>query len=109
MNGYCDFLFARSTIQTVVSPPVLAVGEAKNDNLRSGYGQCIATMVAAWESNQRSPNPAPVVWGVVTTGAAWKFLRLVGSDVTLGRGELAYLEVEWILSILAHILAAPAA
>ena len=61
--------------------------EAKNDNLRSGLGQCIASMYAAQLFNQQSSTPIDAVFGVITTGSAWKFLRLQQAVVTLDLKE----------------------
>ena len=36
LNGYCDFLIARSPILFLVKAPVVAVAEAKNENLQTG-------------------------------------------------------------------------
>ena len=83
LNGYSDFILTRSPLQSVLTTPVVAIDEAKNDNLRSGYGQCIAAMVAAREYNLQSEPPVPVVHGVVTTGSTWKFLRLEGANLSL--------------------------
>lgn len=51
LNGFCDFILTRSTLQSVLTAPVVTIAEAKNDNLRTGLGQCIAGMVAAQEFN----------------------------------------------------------
>src|SRR5262249_9094950 len=51
LNGYCDFILTRSPLQSVLTAPVVAIAEARNDNLRTGLGQCIAAMVAAREFN----------------------------------------------------------
>ena len=104
LNGFCDFLLTRSPLQSVLTVPVVAIAEAKNDNLRSGLGQCIAAMVAACEFNAHSSPAVAAVHGVVTTGAAWKFLRLVGSDLALDRREYFIAELAQIMGILAHIL-----
>lgn len=106
LNGYCDFILSRSPLQSVLTAPVVAIAEAKNDNLRTGLGQCIAAMVAAREFNA-SADDVPAVHGVVTTGAAWKFLRLAGADLTLDRREYFVAEPGRIMGILAHILTAP--
>ena len=106
LNGYCDFILTRSPLQSVLTAPVVAITEAKNDNLRTGLGQCIAAMVAAWEFNARAPAAVPAVYGVVTTGGAWKFLRLVGAVVTLDRREYFVAEIGRIMGILASILKA---
>lgn len=104
LNGFCDFILSRSPLQSVLTAPVVAIAEAKNDNLRNGLGQCIAAMVAAREFNQRAKTPQPAIYGAVTTGAAWKFLRLAGTALTLDRREYFIAELGRIMGILAHLL-----
>ena len=104
LNGYCDFILTRSPLQSVLTAPVVAIAEAKNDNLRTGLGQCIAAMVAAREFNAKSAAAVAIVHGVVTTGSAWKFLKLTGADVTLDVEEYFIAELGRIMGILAHIL-----
>ncbi|MGK7891801.1 MAG: hypothetical protein AB4042_20940, partial [Leptolyngbyaceae cyanobacterium] len=61
-----------------IAHPVLAIAEAKNESIPSGLGQCAATMIAAQLFNQRqgqSDSTHPI-YGVVTTGTIWKFLKL---------------------------------
>ena len=50
LNGFCDFLISCSPEQLFVKAPVIAIVEAKNENIMSGIGQCIAEMVAAQHS-----------------------------------------------------------
>ena len=95
----------RSPYQFDVTAPVVAIAEAKNDNLRNGLGQCIAAMVAAREFNA----DGTPVHGLVTTGTAWKFLTLDSSDLTLDIREYFLTELPAILGILAHILESTAA
>lgn len=104
LNGYCDFILTRSPLQSVLTAPVVAIAEAKNDNLRTGLGQCIAEMVAAREFNAKSAMAVADVYGVVTTGSAWKFLRLSGAALTLDVEEYFIAELARIMGILAHIL-----
>ena len=80
--------------------PLVAVAEAKNDNLLSGLGQCISAMAAARLVNEREGQPDRTVYGVVTTGSAWKFLRLAGSELTIGRAEHYIDDVGRILGVL---------
>jgi hypothetical protein len=105
LNGYCDFVLTRSALQTILSAPVLAVVEAKNDNLRSGLGQCIAATVAAREFNALEGRPAEPVYGAVTTGTAWQFLRLDGASLTIEVHEYPVSEPGRILAILSRIVA----
>jgi hypothetical protein len=104
LNGYCDFILTRSPLQSVLTAPVVAIVEAKNDNLRTGLGQCVAEMVAAREFNAKTAASVTVVHGVVTTGSAWKFLRLSGVHLTLDVEEYFIAELGRIMGILAHIL-----
>ena len=104
LNGCCDFILTRSPLQSVLTAPVVAIAEAKNDNLRNGMGQCIAAMVAVREFNAKSIPPIKTVFGVVTTGGAWKYLQLTGSALTLDSREYFVAELGRIMGILAHIL-----
>jgi len=106
LNGYCDFILTRSPLQSVLTAPIVAIAEAKNDNLRTGLGQCIAAMVAEREFNAGSATPVPAIYGVVTTGAAWKFPRLAGASLTLDVPEYFVAELGRIMGILSHIVRA---
>lgn len=82
LNGFIDFMITPVSRTYLMTPPVLIVVEAKNDNVWNGFGQCIATMVAAADYNRRAGIEEPI-WGVSTTGQDWKFLKLVGSALTI--------------------------
>ncbi len=104
LNGVCDFIITKSSRQFILSAPLIAIVEAKNDNLRSGLGQCIASMYAAQIFNQQSAAPIDTVFGVVTTGSAWKFLRLQQAVVTLDVKEYYIDNAGKILGVLTHIV-----
>jgi hypothetical protein len=88
----------------VLSAPLITIIEAKNDNLRTGLGQCIASMVAAQMLNHAASSKVTVVYGAVTTGSAWKFLRLHGAKITLDLVEYHIERLDKILGILWHIV-----
>jgi hypothetical protein len=104
LNGYCDFILGRGPSQHILQAPFVAIVEAKNDLIRTGLGQCIAAMCAAWVSNERAGTPIHAVYGVVTTGAAWKFLRLRGDVVTLDTPEYFIDNLPRIMGILKSIV-----
>ena len=81
LNGVCDFLVSRSGRQHVLTAPLVTVVEAKNDNLRDGFGQCIAEMYAAQQFNLRHEQQISRVHGIVTIGSSWKFLCLEQATV----------------------------
>ena len=103
LNGYFDFLLTHSPYQSVVQAPVFAVVEAKKEDVPGGYGQCMATMVAAARFNRENNEPKETIWGAVTTGDIWKFLSLTGTDVRIDR-ETYYLDrLPRLLGVLWHV------
>ena len=105
LTGYCDFLISQSSEQLFIQAPVITVVEAKNDNIKSGLGQCVAEMVAAQRFNQQRENLIPSVYGVITTGSIWQFLRLQGMTVEIDLTEYFLNDVGKILGILKHCVA----
>lgn len=83
LNGFCDFLISRSPEQLFVKAPVIAVVEAKNENIMSEIGQCIAEMVAAQQFNAQDGDNVSAIYGTVTSGTAWKFIKLTSSTIHL--------------------------
>ena len=104
LDGICDFIVSGSPMPFVLTAPLLTIVEAKNDNLFNGLGQCIASMVAADLFNQKSGRPIPVIHGVVTTGSAWKFLRLRDSTVTMDLKEYYIDDPGKILGVLESLV-----
>ncbi|MCW5211292.1 hypothetical protein VU04_00065 [Desulfobulbus sp. TB] len=83
LNGYCDFLVSLSPEQLFVKSPVITLVEAKNENMMGGLGQCIAEMIAAKIFNEKEGNSISSIYGTVTTGLFWKFLKLTGNIVQI--------------------------
>jgi hypothetical protein len=100
LGGFCDFLISRSSLQSIIQAPVVALVEAKNDNIKSGFGQCLAEMVAAQIFNQSQGNEIVKIYGAVTTGTAWQFLELEGQKVVLDLEEYSLKNLPKLLGIL---------
>src|SRR5436305_14848610 len=75
LQGVCDFLLSLSPEQLAIEAPVVTIVEAKNENIKQGIVQCIAEMVAAQKFNGQQGNPVRTIYGALTTGSIWKFLR----------------------------------
>jgi hypothetical protein len=101
LNGNCDFLISRSPEFLLINAPVIIVVEANKENIKGGLGQCIAEMYAARLFNEREENQVTEIYGVVTTGEIWKFLRLSGEVVQIDLAEYFLNDVNKILGILA--------
>jgi len=104
LEGRCDFILSRSTEQYYITSPVLTIVEAKNESIPSGLGQCIATMIAARLFNQQEKNPTDPVYGAVTTGTDWKFLKLEGQTAFIDVSDYYIKEIDKILGILVSTL-----
>ncbi len=100
LTGFCDFIISGSKEQYYIVAPMIAIAEAKNENIKGGLGQCIAAMVAAKLFNQRASNDIEIIYGVVTNGTNWKFLTLEGNTVFIDSIEYYIKEVDKILGIL---------
>jgi len=100
LSGFCDFILSASREQYFISAPIVTVVEAKNENIIAGLGQCAATMIAAQIFNQRAGNEIPVIYGVVTSGTAWKFLILEQNTVCIDSVEYYVNSVDKILGII---------
>jgi hypothetical protein len=81
--------------------------EAKNENLKGGLGQCVAEMVGAQLFNAREGNQPAPIYGTVTSGTNWRFLRLVGKTIEIDLTEYYLVQIEQILAILASGIACP--
>lgn len=99
LTGYCDFLLSRSPEQIAIRAPVVAIVEAKKEDLITGVGQCIAEMVAAQLFNAQRSRPITRIYGAITSGTNWRFLSLEGSTAYLDRDEYYIDRVDRILGI----------
>ena len=103
LNGLCDFILTHAPDQPFVSAPVVMLVEAKNEDMKKGYGQCLAEMVAAQEFNRRDGIGGGSIYGVVTTGNNWRFLQLEGDQAHIDRREYYIENVDQIMGIPRHL------
>jgi len=100
LNGYCDFIMSSSPNQVFLEFPVACIVEAKNENIRTGYAQCIiAEMIAAEIFNKRNSSEVRYILGAVTTGSNWKFLKYEGGKIFVDFDEYLISRVNKILGI----------
>jgi hypothetical protein len=100
LNGICDFIISRSSNQIKVSAPVIALVEAKKGVLKDGWGQCIAEMVAANKFNEHRKKSIEYMYGIVTSGNSWQFLRMKEKTVIIDPDEYTIASIEKLLAIL---------
>jgi hypothetical protein len=103
LKGRCDYILSESPEQLVLTAPVCVLVEAKNENIIAGIPQCLAEMVAALKFNEANGIlPAPV-YGAVTTGMQWRFLRLEEKRANVDSREYTIQAPKKIFGILKYI------
>lgn len=100
LTGVCDYLLSQSEDIYFPASPIISVVEAKKENIPSGLGQCLAEMIAAQEFNLREGKELEMLYGVVTTGSNWRFLKLSGHNAWIDFPEYTLSELGKILAIL---------
>ncbi len=104
LNGTCDFLISQDPELLFIRSPVVALVEAKKENINSGLGQCVAEMVAAQIFNEKEENNIPTIYGVVTSGNIWKFLKLEAQVISIDAVEYYLQDLPKILGILVNFV-----
>ncbi len=104
LNGFCGFLISLSQEQLFIRAPAITLVETKNENLKSGLGQCIAEMIAAQLFNEIQGNTIKTIYGVISVGTIWQFLKLVNDNVYIDLSEYYIRDIEQILGILVNAL-----
>ncbi len=103
LTGECDFILSRTEPTPVLREPIMAVVEAKKNDIELGLGQCIAQMVAAKIFNLRRENDAKEIFGCVTTGETWQFLKLEETFAIVDTNRFFISEVGKLLGVFKSI------
>ncbi|MEG4285358.1 hypothetical protein QUB68_19715 [Microcoleus sp. A006_D1] len=104
LNGKCDFILSGVPFDSAIKVPVFALKETKGGDIESCLPQCAAQMVAAQLFNEHEQNSIPAVFGCVTTGVVWRFMKLEGNNLIID-ADVYYLDnVPLILGALQTIL-----
>jgi hypothetical protein len=104
LNGECDFLLSSVPLDFEIKVPVFALRETKGPEIESCLPQCAAQMVAAQLFNEREHNSIPAVYGCVTTGVVWRFLKLEGNNLIIDVDVFCLNNVPRILGVLQTIV-----
>ena len=100
LSGYVDFLIGQTDSQLYLEAPIVVLVEAKKEDLKSGLGQCVAEMVAAQQFNLESKASVTTIYGTVTSGTVWIFLKLDAQTVTIDLTEYSVDPIEQLLGFL---------
>lgn len=97
LSGTVDYLFSRAMPpSSIIRPAITAVVETKSLHLERGIPHSLVQMVAAQQFNSEPDT----VYGVVTTGILWRFLKLEVTLVTIDLTEYPLTPLERSFSLL---------
>jgi hypothetical protein len=102
--GECDFILSKGAISYTIQTPIFALVEAKKNDVESGLGQCIAQMIGAQIFNLNHQEQITTIYGCVTTGERWQFLKLVDRTVIIDSDRYYINEIAKIIGCLQRIL-----
>jgi hypothetical protein len=99
LSGDCDFLLTRSKSELIIEDPAVIIIQAEKGDFNASWGHCAAQMVAAQKFERAEGQKLPI-YGSVTTGTFWQFLKLTGQELTIDVTEYSLNPIERILGIL---------
>ena len=102
--GECDFILAKGPLKHTIQNPIVALVEAKKNDITAGLGQCVAQMIGAQIFNEQEGNEIKTIFGCVTTGEAWQFLKLEPNLIKIDVKRYYIDNVEKILGIFQKII-----
>ncbi|MCU0340156.1 MAG: hypothetical protein MUE30_09730 [Spirosomaceae bacterium] len=104
LNGECDFILGKGEKSYTIQSPIFALVEAKQNIVENSLGQCVAQMVGAAIFNKTDGTPITRIYGCVSNGSEWQFLRLENKILTIDDKIYFFNELEHILGILQNII-----
>jgi hypothetical protein len=104
LNGECDFILARTKYTQMISAPIFTLVEAERHDFELGQGQCAAQMVGASVYNIKHKTPQTIIYGCVTTGLGWKFMRLADKELCLDTETYTLEKLDEIVGIFQYIV-----
>lgn len=78
LKGECDFILAKDIGSFDLDYPIIQIVEAKRGEIELGVPQCAAQMVGAKRFNEKNGIQLERMYGCVTNGNDWLFIRLEG-------------------------------
>lgn len=104
LAGECDFILAKNVATFDLHTPLLTMVEAKKHDIPIGVPQCAAQMVGTRYYNKLTGEELEKIYGCVTTGNEWLFLKLEGDTLTVDNRRYYLGSVEKVLGIFQIII-----
>jgi hypothetical protein len=104
LNGSPDFILGAKPNAIEVEAPIFCLMESKNKAPDEGFAQCAAEMYASRLFNRQMNEPFETVYGAVTNGFDWIFMKLEENIVYIDSERYYINDVERLLGIMQWIV-----
>jgi hypothetical protein len=104
LNGECDFIISKAIKTYIIQAPIFALVEAKQNIVENNMGQCAAQMMGARIFNQSENQPIETIFGCVTNGEVWQFLKLENQTILIDAKKYFLDNIPQILGVLQAII-----
>jgi len=102
--GECDYILTKNMKTFNISAPIITIVEAKKQDIELGIDQCSAQMYGAKIFNEKDKFPISTIYGCVTTGDAWQFLKLENDTITIDTERYFYDNLPKLLGVFQQII-----
>ncbi|MFN8670631.1 MAG: hypothetical protein U0457_00920 [Candidatus Sericytochromatia bacterium] len=104
LAGECAFIISNKPNLFDIDSPIISLIEAKKNDVDSGVAQCIAQMLGSKMFNEKHNLSFPIIYGCVSTGYEWKFIKLEEKSVIIDKNNFFLSQLDIILGIFQNII-----
>lgn len=104
LQGNPDYILSAVPNTIEIVAPIFCLMESKNKTPDEGYAQCAAEMYAARLFNQENNDPYETIFGAVTNGFDWVFLKLEDDKIIIDKDRYFLNDLPLLLGILQTIV-----
>lgn len=81
LNGEVDYIWVGKGEAAELQSPIICTCDAKKGVIEDSLGQCAAQMYGARVFNQKHNTPITDIYGCITSGTDWQFMKLEGQAI----------------------------
>jgi hypothetical protein len=104
LKGECDFIISQSPDLIEIEAPIVQIVEAKKQDFDTGIPQCAAQMIGAKIFNEKRNKNIPIIYGCVTTGEEWLFMKLENNLIVVDNRKYNIANLPMILGVFQVII-----
>ncbi len=104
LNGECDFILSSGRQSFEIETPLFCLIEAEDNDIEKNIPQCIAQMEGARIYNEKEGKFLEVIFGCVTKGTEWQFLKLEGKTCFIDKKRYYINDLPALLGVLQKII-----